>query len=177
MPQFDTSFFASQIFWTILSFSLLFVVLKQWILPRIEKVLDARTQVIAKELKEAEQKNQHFQTLKERYTEKLENIDHDVKKAFKQSEKELRVHQAELSQEWEQQKKRKEKIFAEDMAVQRQQMTRELRLQSAELVVDATAKIIQQKIGSAEAQASIDQVIDDLAQAHETQSPDKTTQK
>lgn len=47
MPQLDPTWFASQLFWLLISFSLLYVMLARWALPRIQRVLEHRAETLA----------------------------------------------------------------------------------------------------------------------------------
>jgi len=53
MPQFDTSTFASQIFWLAIVFGALFFFLRKYAIPRMETVLEARAQRIQGDLDRA----------------------------------------------------------------------------------------------------------------------------
>ena len=46
IPQLDTKFFVSQIFWLTISFSILFFYLRRWGLPRVYKLLKLRNNII-----------------------------------------------------------------------------------------------------------------------------------
>lgn len=80
MPQFDTTFFSSQIFWTIISFIILFVVLSRWVLPRIAAIIQERTRLIEEEIEEAHRKREEMENLKSEYVTKLSEIDQEVKR-------------------------------------------------------------------------------------------------
>ena len=54
MPQLDTTWFASQIFWLIIAFSVLYYLLSRKALPRLAEILEARQDRIAADLDEAE---------------------------------------------------------------------------------------------------------------------------
>lgn len=53
-PPFDSSTFASQLFWLALTFGVFYWLLSTRILPRITKILDARSDRIARDLEEAQ---------------------------------------------------------------------------------------------------------------------------
>ena len=53
MPQFDPSTFASQIFWLVLVFGVLFYFMRKFAIPRMEAVLDARSERIQGDLDRA----------------------------------------------------------------------------------------------------------------------------
>jgi F-type H+-transporting ATPase subunit b len=54
IPQLDPTWFASQLFWLVLSFGVLLLVVKTQIHPTVRRVLDARDSAIQGALKEAE---------------------------------------------------------------------------------------------------------------------------
>ena len=55
MPQFDTSTFASQIFWLVVTFIILFILMWKVALPRVSETLDNREQKIASDIEKAEE--------------------------------------------------------------------------------------------------------------------------
>ena len=54
MPQLDTEFWVSQIFWLTLTFSILFVLLSKFILPKISANLETRKSLILENINRAE---------------------------------------------------------------------------------------------------------------------------
>ena len=54
MPQFEPSSFASQIFWLVVSFGLLYLLMSKIALPRIADILEVRQDRIAADLDRAE---------------------------------------------------------------------------------------------------------------------------
>lgn len=54
MPQFDPTWFASQLFWLAVIFASLYLVMARLVLPRIAEVLDERSERIADDLEKAE---------------------------------------------------------------------------------------------------------------------------
>lgn len=55
MPQFDPSSFASQLFWLVISFVLLYLVVSRYAIPRIGQVLEQRQKMIDDDLDRAHQ--------------------------------------------------------------------------------------------------------------------------
>lgn len=73
MPQLDVSTFASQIFWLIITFSVLYYLLTRKALPRVAEVLEARQDRIAKDLDEAKRLRADAQ---DAYSKHEEAMDH-----------------------------------------------------------------------------------------------------
>ena len=55
MPQFDPTWYASQIFWVLLTFSALFFVMTRFIVPKLSGTIDERDKKIDNDLKTADQ--------------------------------------------------------------------------------------------------------------------------
>jgi len=162
MPQFDVTFFESQIFWTIVSFIILFIVLDRFVLPRIANILKKRTQLIEDEIAEAHRKREEAETLKSEYTGKLADIDKEAKKMFDESEKRIVEKRNQLMGEWKDEMERNKRQFLEDAEVTRQQAIRDIRKQSADLIVSATEQLIHHKMDESDAQDALNKSIDEL---------------
>jgi len=162
MPQFDTAFFSSQIFWTIASFLVLFVVLSRWILPRIVSILQQRTQFIEAEISAAQKKHEEADELKNEYTTKLSGIEKETQQLFDASERRIIERRRQLMDEWKEELEKKKRSFREDTEVMRQQAIRDVRAQSADLIVAATEQLIHQKVHGEGAQKILDEAIDDM---------------
>ena len=162
MPQFDTTFFSSQIFWTITSFIVLFVALDRYVLPHIAAILKKRTQLIENEIEEAHKKREEAETIKSEYAARLADIDQETKKMFAESEKRMSAQHNQMMDEWKTEMERRKRTFLEEAEVTRQQAIRDIRSQSAELVATATEQIIHQRVGEAEAQKALDESITEL---------------
>ena len=162
MPQFDTTFFSSQIFWTIISFVVLYVVLGRWILPRIAAILQARTRLIEEEIAEAQRKHEEVEELKIDYADKLAAIDGEAKKMFDESEKRVIERREQLMAEWKEEMERKKRDFHEETEVARQMAIRDIRAQSADLITAATEQLIHQKVDESDVQKMLEESIEEL---------------
>lgn len=163
MPQFDTTFFSSQIFWTIISFVVLYLVLGRWILPRITAILNQRTEAIKSEIEDARQQREEVEELKLDYAEKLAAIDEEAKKIFDASEKRVQERRKQLMDEWNEEMERKKRDFHEEAEVARQKAINDIRSQSADLVVEAAEKVIHQRLDEADAKKILEETIEDMA--------------
>lgn len=71
MPQLDLSTYASQAFWMVLCFSLLWLLLSIFITPKIADVLEQRKRKIDDYIRKAEKLNQQAKTSLEKYEQTL----------------------------------------------------------------------------------------------------------
>lgn len=166
MPQFDTTFFSSQIFWTIISFIILFIVLNRWILPRIAAIIQKRTRLIEEEIEETHRNREEMESLKNDYATKLSEIDQEVKKMFDESEKRIIEKRNQVMGEWKDEMERKKRDFLEDAEVTRRKAIKDIRSQSADLIVTAAEQVIHQRVNKAEAQNALDESIAQLEKKH-----------
>jgi F-type H+-transporting ATPase subunit b len=67
VPQIDVSTFASQIFWLIVAFSVLYYLLSRKALPRVAEVLEARQDRIAADLDQAQRLRREAEEALEKY--------------------------------------------------------------------------------------------------------------
>jgi len=162
MPQFDTTFFSSQIFWTLVSFLVLFLVLTRWILPRIAAIIQKRTELIEDEIAQARSNREELEGLKLDYAEKISNIDVEAKKMFDDSEKRIIERRNQMMGEWKEEMERKKRDFYEETEVARQMAIRDIRSRSADLIVDVAEQVIHQKVDESEAQKMLEESIAEL---------------
>ena len=54
MPQLNTEYFASQIFWLVIFFIILYIVMAKYALPKIANVIETREDIIVQDVEEAE---------------------------------------------------------------------------------------------------------------------------
>src|SRR5437868_12474515 len=71
MPQFDTHFFSSLIFWEIISFAILLFLLSKFAFPRILSTLDEREQKIRETIEAAERQRAEAERRMAEYEAKM----------------------------------------------------------------------------------------------------------
>ncbi len=162
MPQFDSTFFSSQIFWTIVSFVILFVALDRFVLPRIARILRERTSLIEAEIEAAHREHEEMESLKTEYATKLSEIDREAKKIFAESERRIAEQRNRVMSEWREEMERNKRDFLEDAEVSRRKAIRDIRNQSADLVITAAEQVIHQRVSRDEAQRALDDSIHQL---------------
>ena len=105
MPQLDPTYWASQVFWLILVFSILYISIAKFYLPKIKNNLDNRESKIKEDLEDANKfKDQSEIKLKE-YEKILENAKKEVSKIYLESknnlDKEIRSKKDKIEKEIE----------------------------------------------------------------------------
>tara|TARA_B110000971_G_scaffold169508_1_gene174077 strand:- start:464 stop:1039 length:576 start_codon:yes stop_codon:yes gene_type:complete len=89
MPQLDTEFWVSQIFWLVITFSILFVLLSKLILPKISANLETRKSLILENISIAEKKRSESESKIKEYNEIIEKSKNDAKSLVNQAKEKL----------------------------------------------------------------------------------------
>ena len=89
MPQLDTEFWVSQIFWLVITFSILFVLLSKFILPKISANLETRKSLILENISTAEKKREESESKIKEYNEIIEKCKNEAKNLVNQAKERL----------------------------------------------------------------------------------------
>ena len=92
LPQFDANYFSSQIFWTIVSFVVLMMLLKKYVIPAVSNVLDARNDQIKNDLDGAETMKKEAEETLAKYRKDLELANQEAGKIIEQTKQEAAKH-------------------------------------------------------------------------------------
>ena len=82
MPQLDPKYWASQAFWLILVFTILYIAISKFYLPKIKKNLDDRENKIKEDLDDANNFNDKSEKKLKEYKEIIEQAKKDVVKIY-----------------------------------------------------------------------------------------------
>jgi len=89
MPQLDPTYWASQGFWLILIFTLLYLALSKLFIPKIKNSIDDRENRIKDDLDEAQKLKEVAETKLKEYEISIENAKKDVQKILFESKNKL----------------------------------------------------------------------------------------
>ena len=89
MPQLDPEFWAAQIFWLILIFSILYLVIWKIFLPKITYGIEKRKSRVVNDLDEAQKLKENAEKKLNEYNQIIENSKKEAKKIIEDSKKKL----------------------------------------------------------------------------------------
>ena len=89
MPQLDPTYWASQAFWLILVFTILYISIAKFYLPKIKNNLDNRENKIKEDLETASKFNNLSETKLKEYEKIIENAKKEVIKVYLESKNKL----------------------------------------------------------------------------------------
>jgi len=164
MPQLDSEFWLSQIFWLVITFGILYLVLSKIILPKISDNLETRKSQVLDNLELAErQRNDSEAKLKE-FNNIIIKSKNDSKNLFNESRKKL------LDDINNKKQKLEEEIHKEVKIVEAE--IEELKNKSPEkinkIAIETSANLINQLIGANVNNSSITAIVSDIASKNKT---------
>ena len=89
MPQLNPEFWTSQIFWLIITFSILYLIIWKIFLPKITDGIENRKSRIINDLNEAQKIKERAEIKLKEYNEIIENSKKDAKKIMEDAKKKL----------------------------------------------------------------------------------------
>ena len=159
MPQLDTVFWVSQIFWLTITFSILFVLLSKLILPKISANLEMRKSLILENISEAEKKREDSEL-------KIKEFEEIVERSKNEANNFLNQAKVKLTKSINLKKKTLEKELSEEIQKVETEI-QELKNKAPErinkIAVETSTDLLQQLIGADVNSSSISAIVDDLS--------------
>ena len=159
MPQLNTEFWISQIFWLTLTFGILYFLLSKLILPKISANLETRKSQILENIEAAEKQRESSEVKLKEYEEIVSKNKHEAKNIFNQArEKALKDISA---------KKEVLDKQIDDEIGKAEQEIKELQNGAAvkinKIAIETSSELIQKLIGAEVNNSSISAIVDDLS--------------
>tara|TARA_B110000967_G_scaffold184339_1_gene203679 strand:+ start:236 stop:811 length:576 start_codon:yes stop_codon:yes gene_type:complete len=151
MPQLDPTYWASQAFWLILIFTLLYLTLSKMFIPKIKESIDDRENKIKDDLDEAQKLRSHAE-------EKLKDYDTTIEDAKKEVQKIIFESKKKLSSQIQSKKKKIEKEIELEIKRAEQEiesLKKESLIDISAISEDMTSKVIEMVSGEPLNQSSI----------------------
>ena len=158
MPQLNPEFWAAQVFWLILIFSILYIVIWKIFLPKITYSIENRKSKIVDDVHEA-------QKLKENVEKKILEYDQIINNSKKEAKKIIEASRKKLDRNIEEKKKKfadeieKELAVAEAEAVNlKKDSEKSIKKIAVEMSAEIVKKIIGAEVNSSNVSAIVDEV-------------------
>ena len=101
MPQLNTEYFASQIFWLVISFIILYVVMARYALPKIANIIETREDIIARDVEEAENFKKESEFTEQGYLKSIKEAQERASQYLSNSRKKLNLLTEEENNDFE----------------------------------------------------------------------------
>ena len=142
MPQFDSHFFSSLIFWEILSFGILLWVLYKFALPPILETLEARERKIRETIDQAEQNRAAAERKLKEYEAKLQIAGKEVETILAEAKQQAQRLLDENEQRLRAESQRIKEETTQEIERERRKAIQDIQNQTAELAILVAEKVI-----------------------------------
>lgn len=163
MPQFDTAFWSSLIFWSVVSFGTLLFLLNKYALPPLLAALDAREKTIKDSLEQAARVKSEAEEAMAQYQAKLKAAQQEAQ-ALIEAARQRAAEEAEANEQRARQEARRLVADARvEIERERQQALRDIRNAAVELTIGATEKILERTLTTADHRRMVEEAVEALA--------------
>jgi F-type H+-transporting ATPase subunit b len=148
MPQFDSHFFSSLIFWELLSFGILLWVLYKYALPPILQTLETRERKIRESLDQAEQNRAAAERKLKEYEAKLQGAAKEVETILSEAKQKAQRLLDENEQRLRAESQRIKEETTQDIERERRKAIQDIKNQTADLAILVAEKVIGRSLST-----------------------------
>jgi F-type H+-transporting ATPase subunit b len=167
MPQFESHFFSSLIFWEIVSFAILFFVLYKYAFPGILSILEEREKKIKDSLDQAERHRSEAERRLKEYEAKLNAAGKEAEgilaAAKERAQRLLEENEQRLTAEAE----RIKGDATREIDQERRKAVQDIRSQTTELALMVAEKVVQRSLTDADHRTFADEALDALSKSYQ----------
>jgi len=167
MPQFESHFFSSLIFWEILSFAILFFVLYKYAFPGILSALEEREKKIKDSLDEAERhRSEAEQKLKE-YEAKLNTAAKEAEGILAATKERAQRLMEENEQRMIAEAERIRGDTTREIDQERRKAIQDIRAQTTDMALMVAEKVVQRSLNEADHRKFADEALEALSKSYQ----------
>jgi len=159
MPQLNTEFWISQIFWLTLTFGILYIILSKLILPKISANLELRKSQIQENIEMAEKQREVSDTKLKEYDDVILKSRIEAKNIFKDARdkvlKNINSKKVNLDKQIDEEIKKAE----QEILLLKKDAPQKIR----KIAIETSSQIIQKLIGAEVNNSSISAIVEDLS--------------
>ena len=159
MPQLNTEFWASQIFWLILIFSILYIIIWKIFLPKITDIIENRKSRIIGDLNETQKLKENAEKKLSEYNKIIEDTKKEAKKIIEDNKKKLENDIKSKKQKFN------EEIEKELISVEKE--IKSLKKSSIssinKIAVEVSSEVIKQLVGTGVNMSNVSAIIEDIS--------------
>ena len=169
MPQFEQiEIFHSLIFWSLVSFALLFFLLKRFAFPPILEVLEERENKIRSEIDDAEKLRHEAEELKADLGRELKNAHEKANTIIQMAGDESKKIQEKSIQETQTKVRQMQNDAEQEIQITRNKLLNEIRSYTAALTIASTEKVLKKSLNDEDKNRLIDESIEEVMREMES---------
>jgi F-type H+-transporting ATPase subunit b len=165
MPQFESHFFSSLIFWEVVSFAILLFVLYKFAFPGILSVLEEREKKIKNSLDEAEAHRVEAERRLKEYETKLVGASKEAEGILAAAKERTQRLMEENEQRLTAEAERIKGDATREIEHERRKAIQEIRTQTTDLALMVAEKVVQRSLTDADHRRLADEALDALSRS------------
>lgn len=167
MPQFESHFFSSLIFWEILSFAILFFVLYKYAFPGILSALEEREKKIKDSLDEAERHRSEAERKLKEYEAKLNTAAKEAEGILAATKERAQRLMEENEQRMTAEAERIRGDATREIDHERRKAIQNIRAQTTDLALMVAEKVVQRSLNEADHRKFADEALEALSKSYQ----------
>jgi F-type H+-transporting ATPase subunit b len=167
MPQFESHFFSSLIFWEILSFAILFFVLYKYAFPGILSALEEREKKIKDSLDEAERHRSEAELKLKEYEAKLKTAAKEAEGILAATKERAQRLMEENEQRMTAEAERIRGDATREIDQERRKAIQDIRAQTTDLALMVAEKVVQRSLNEADHRKFADEALEALSKSYQ----------
>lgn len=167
MPQFESHFFSSLIFWEIVSFSILLWVLYKYAFPPLLETLETRERKIRESLEQAERLRVEAERRMQEYEAKLTVASRDAEAVLIQAKERAQRLLDENEQRLVAEAERVKADAAREIDQERRKAIQEIRKQATDLALLVAEKVVERSLTDADHRRLADEALAAVAKNYQ----------
>ncbi len=167
MPQFESHFFSSLIFWEVLSFGILFFVLYKFAFPGILGVLEEREKKIKDSLDQAERHRSEAERKLKEYEAKLNTAAKEAEGILAAAKERAQRLMEENEQRLTTEADRIKGDATREIDHERRKAIQDIRAQTTELALMVAEKVVQRSLTDADQKKFADEALEALSKSYQ----------
>ena len=169
MPQFEQiEVFHSLIFWSLISFFILFFLLKRFAFPPILEVLEERENKIRSEISDAEKLRQEAEEIKADLGKELKSAHEKAQTIIQMAGDESKKLQEKSIQETQSKVRQMQNDAEQEIQISRNKLLNEIRSYAAALTMASTEKVLKRSLSDDDKKRLVDESIDEVLREMES---------
>jgi len=166
MPQFESHFFSSLIFWEVVSFGILLWVLYKVAFPPILKILEERERKIRESLEQAERHRSEAERKLQEYEAKLNAASRDAEAVIAQAKERAQRLLEENEQRLAADAERIKEDTAREIDHERRKAIQEIRAQTTDIALLVAEKVVGRTLNDQDHRRLADEALEAVAETH-----------
>ena len=167
MPQFESHFFSSLIFWEIVSFGILLFILYKYAFPGILSVLEEREKKIKDSLDQAERHRSEAESRLKEYEAKLSAAGKEAEAVLAAAKERAQRLLDENEQRLTAEAERIKGDATREIEQERRKALQDIRTQTTELALMVAEKVVQRSLTEADQRKFADEALEALSRSHQ----------